>query len=242
MNRGFFFTSLGSCLFLFCSSSMLSRLLHVNNHKILEDDNVFLHHQERALYRPLNLLGDGTTATTTQWRKRYFLPTPANAAVAALRTWLERYGSFEGVLWSPNARLSEPPAGVAEVAEATGGIKVYDAMELGSRTSALRMAPLQPLPLEALIERRRSHTAHCASCSAVLAKAERIAKMSSTATGLLLALAVITQSINSSFSAVVPPAFLAAAAIVSAAVRVAAVQITQKLTEGEYPPPRNRQD
>jgi len=226
---------------------MLSRLVHVNNHKILEDDNVFLHHQERALYRPLNLLylkGDAcTTTATTQWRKRYFLPTPADAAVAALRTWLERYGDSEGVLWSPHVRLPTAAAGATAGTDATSG-SATGAMDVGtgsSRSGAVRMTPLQPLPLEALIERQLSHTAHCASCSGVLAKAERVAKWSSTGTWLLLALAVIAQSIEASSPlAGVPPEVLAAGAIVSAAVGVAAVQIKKVLTKGEYPPPRNR--
>lgn len=226
---------------------MLSRLLHVNNHKILEDDNVFLHHQERALYRPLNLLsleGDAcATTAATQWRKRYFLPTPADAAVAALRTWLERYGDGEGVLWSPHVRLPVAAAGATAGTEATSG-SATGAMEVetgSSRRGAFRMAPLQPLPLETLIERQLSHTVHCASCSGVLANAERVAKWSSTSTWLLLALAVIAQSTKASSPlAVVPPSVLAAVAIVSAAVRVVAVQIKKVLTNGEYPPPRNR--
>lgn len=54
--------------------------LHLNNHRILEDDNVFLHHQGRSL------------AAAGGWRRAYHLPTQADAAVAAYRRWLDAFG------------------------------------------------------------------------------------------------------------------------------------------------------
>ena len=58
-------------------------LQHIANHTILEDDQVFLHGQERALAQR-----GGSTAFT----KACFLPTAADVYVKALHDWVNRYG------------------------------------------------------------------------------------------------------------------------------------------------------
>jgi hypothetical protein len=220
-----------------------SRLLHVNNHKILEDDNVFLHYQERALHGG----SGGGGFESTRWRQRYLLPTPADAAVAALRLWLERHGEGGGAVWSPRARL--PGATAAAATAATAAATAAAPARGGSGdggSGARRMAPLRlgdapPLPHAALVERRRSHTAHCAPCAAALAAAERAERVGGAANKVLLALAVLALSAESAWSAAAEaPAALAVAALASAAVQAAAQQVTQQLTQGVYPPPRNR--
>jgi phenylpropionate dioxygenase-like ring-hydroxylating dioxygenase large terminal subunit len=58
-------------------------LQHIANHTILEDDQVFLHGQERALAQR-----GGSAAFT----KACFLPTAADVYVKALHDWVNRYG------------------------------------------------------------------------------------------------------------------------------------------------------
>jgi hypothetical protein len=58
-------------------------LQHIANHTVLEDDQVFLHWQERALAQR-----GGSAAFT----KACFLPTAADVYVRALHDWVNRYG------------------------------------------------------------------------------------------------------------------------------------------------------
>jgi len=58
-------------------------LQHIGNHKVLEDDQVFLHWQERQLER-----AGGVDAA----ERAFFLPTQADVYVAALHRWLQRHG------------------------------------------------------------------------------------------------------------------------------------------------------
>jgi hypothetical protein len=78
--------------FPFRFSSPLPRLLlglrpqwlqHIGNHTVLEDDQVFLHWQERALAQR-----GGSPAFT----RACFLPTAADVYVKALHDWVNRYG------------------------------------------------------------------------------------------------------------------------------------------------------
>jgi phenylpropionate dioxygenase-like ring-hydroxylating dioxygenase large terminal subunit len=64
-------------------------LQHIGNHKVLEDDQVFLHWQERQLSQ-----AGGSAATD----KAFFLPTAADVYVAALHRWIKNHSSepFEG--------------------------------------------------------------------------------------------------------------------------------------------------
>ena len=64
-------------------------LQHIGNHKVLEDDQVFLHLQERQLSQ-----AGGSAATD----KAFFLPTAADVYVAALHRWIKNHSSepFEG--------------------------------------------------------------------------------------------------------------------------------------------------
>ena len=58
-------------------------LQHIGNHKVLEDDQVFLHWQERALER-----AGGSAAT----ERAFFLPTSSDVYVCALHCWLNNNG------------------------------------------------------------------------------------------------------------------------------------------------------
>ncbi len=87
---------------------------HLSNHKILEDDNIFLHHQDKTLRspHPHNTGGAGIRKNkraqllqeehseeaeeeeedvlARAWQTRYYLPSRADSLVAAYRRWLER--------------------------------------------------------------------------------------------------------------------------------------------------------
>lgn len=56
---------------------------HIGNHKVLEDDQVFLHWQERVLER-----AGGSAAAD----RAFFLPTSSDVYVAALHRWLNNNG------------------------------------------------------------------------------------------------------------------------------------------------------
>jgi len=77
---------------------------HLSNHKILEDDNIFLHHQDKTLRSPhirtnkrAQLLQEEYSSVEEEedvlaraWQTRYYLPSRADSLVAAYRRWLER--------------------------------------------------------------------------------------------------------------------------------------------------------
>ena len=69
-------------------------LQHIGNHKVLEDDQVFLHWQERVLER-----SGGSAAA----ERAFFLPTSADVYVSALHRWLNSNGG------EPFAGQSLPP-------------------------------------------------------------------------------------------------------------------------------------
>ena len=73
-------------------------LQHIGNHKVLEDDQVFLHWQERVLER-----GGGSAAA----ERAFFLPTAADGYVAALHRWVRDAGGdpFAGVPLPPRQEL-----------------------------------------------------------------------------------------------------------------------------------------
>ena len=73
-------------------------LQHIGNHKVLEDDQVFLHWQERVLEK-----AGGSAAAA----KAFFLPTGADVYVAALHRWVQRSGGepFAGTPLPPRQEL-----------------------------------------------------------------------------------------------------------------------------------------
>ena len=68
---------------------------HINQNGVLEDDQIFLHHQERYL----ETLGGGE-----KYSKAFYLPTKADLYVSKLRQWLNLYHA------DPFANSSLPPA------------------------------------------------------------------------------------------------------------------------------------
>ncbi len=100
-------------------------LQHIGNHKVLEDDQIFLHWQERVLE------ASGGSAAA---ERAFFLPTSSDRYVSALHRWLNQNGG-------------EPFAG-------------------------------RPLPArqatEVLMDRYRSHTQNCRSCSQALERIRQI--------------------------------------------------------------------
>ena len=68
-------------------------MLHLNNHKILEDDNIFLHQQMHHYRACDDILQQGI-----------YLPTQSDAVVAAFQRWLKDYG-VQDRMWSPHTPL-----------------------------------------------------------------------------------------------------------------------------------------
>eukprot|EP00440_Ansanella_granifera_P076671 gb/GFBE01083196.1/.p1 GENE.gb/GFBE01083196.1/~~gb/GFBE01083196.1/.p1 ORF type:complete len:228 (+),score=44.17 gb/GFBE01083196.1/:1-684(+) len=64
---------------------------HLTNHRVLEDDNVFLHYQGQTLAP--NGIQD------PDWRERVYTPTSADAAVLHYRRWLEEFADGR-VAWA----------------------------------------------------------------------------------------------------------------------------------------------
>eukprot|EP00624_Nannochloropsis_granulata_P003534 evm.model.NODE_27969_length_46271_cov_24.043224.5 len=60
-------------------------LQHLQQNRVLDDDNIFLAVQERRL-----VMGEGDS--TASWAKRYYLPTKADLFVAQFRKWIEKFG------------------------------------------------------------------------------------------------------------------------------------------------------
>lgn len=69
-------------------------LQHLGNHRVLEDDQIFLHHQERELER---------SGGSGEYIRACVMPTAADRYVVALRRWINRFGGEP----FPNAAL--PP-------------------------------------------------------------------------------------------------------------------------------------
>jgi phenylpropionate dioxygenase-like ring-hydroxylating dioxygenase large terminal subunit len=68
---------------------------HLNQNGVLEDDQIFLHHQERYLE---------TFGGSENYSKAFYLPTKADLYVSELRQWVNLYNSDP----FPNTRLSSP--------------------------------------------------------------------------------------------------------------------------------------
>ena len=89
---------------------------HLGTHKILEDDNIFLHAQGHT-YR-----AGHATELAPDWSKRVYLPNRSDGMVAAFHKWVQRYTAGEGAPWSPLgagevARALPARASQAEVLE-----------------------------------------------------------------------------------------------------------------------------
>ena len=105
-------------------------LQHIGNHKVLEDDQVFLHWQERVLE-----CSGGRTAA----QRSFFLPTTSDVYVTALYSWLDANGGepfpdsplphqvwmFDGSLPQPHHPLQELLVALSDQADPTLGLGLY---------------------------------------------------------------------------------------------------------------------
>lgn len=136
-------------------------LSHLTTHKILEDDNPFLHTQGHV-YRN----GD-PSALAPDFMKRVYLPTTSDGMVVAFRRWIDAFTGGEGAQWSPHLR------------------------EMGGwgDGSAVTTAPARRSSKAEVLERRDSHVAHCSACSGALMNARRVKRVADACVsiGLLVA-------------------------------------------------------
>ena len=77
--------------------------VHLSNHKVLEDDNIFLHHAGTALRR-----GDGRLHPE-DWATLMFMPTAADAGTRAFRRWLDDHTDARGPTYSRHLAWDVPP-------------------------------------------------------------------------------------------------------------------------------------
>jgi len=70
-------------------------LTHLTTHKILEDDNYFLHTQGHA-YR-----AGSQSKVAPNWQRRLHMPITSDAMVVAFHRWVDEFTGGEGVCWSP---------------------------------------------------------------------------------------------------------------------------------------------
>lgn len=157
---------------------------HLSNHKVLEDDNIFLHHQGQTMSP-----GGKQDAL---WSKRFYTPTNSDAAVLCYHRWLQEMGG--AVCWARPGRQEEPKS------------------------------------REELVERLRSHTQHCESCSQALSLSKDLQRLGE----LLVILGLLTSSLlELKWSSAV-------LTILAAVVVGLSRELEKQLTMGDYPPPRNR--
>ena len=75
--------------------------IHLSNHKVLEDDNIFLHHAGAALR-------DDDALHPADWERRLYMPTAADAGVRAYRRWLDAYTASRGAVFSTHLAPGAP--------------------------------------------------------------------------------------------------------------------------------------
>lgn len=167
------------------SPSLPPVFTHLSNHKVLEDDNIFLHHQGQTM--------SPAGKQDPLWSKRFYTPTSSDGAVLCYHRWLQETGG--AVCWAR-------PGGQEE--------------------SKSR---------EELVERLRSHTQHCESCSQALSMSKDLQRLGE----MLVILGLLTSSLLEQLK------WSSAVLTILAAVVVAfARELEKQLTMGDYPPPRNR--
>ena len=193
---------------------------HMGQLTVLDDDNIFLPLQERQV------------SDRGGWRSNYVLPTSADTYVSAYRRWYDEAG---------------PPPHAPHAVDHLRG---------------------RPPEKGALLDRHSQHTAHCTSCRGALSAARRVTGVAnvlllalvaclpwvvaSTSQGLLVAASALGTAMATRGAVLAAAGQLLLSArpllgsgilgAVLAAVRQAALVVTQRLTTGmaEYPPPRNR--
>ena len=79
-------------------------LTHLGTHKILEDDNPFLHTQMHA-YR-----AGSRAQLAPDWQRRLHMPVTSDAMVIAFRRWLDAFTAGGGAVWSPHMAGIAPAA------------------------------------------------------------------------------------------------------------------------------------
>ena len=212
---------------------------HLSNHRILEDDNIFLHKQERTL-RNSPMPGDRAKVEPSEegggaggegkgggeggrlapnWQERYFLPSQADALVVAYRLWLDRFSSGKGAFASPLAGGRAFGGG----GRGAGG---------GGQGAGAGEGEVALLTRAQLVERLESHTRQCKCCRDALGRFETLLIASQFAAVASLAVAVLLgKGAGGGVFAVV--------ALVWAAVGCGCRMLVKAFQVGRLVPPRN---
>eukprot|EP00435_Cladocopium_sp_Y103_P022100 s2706_g5.t1 len=149
--------------------------------------------------------------------------------ISAFSQHLKRQGRFELPKWADVVKTSKakelPPSDPDWLYVRTASMvrKIYIRKGMGRQE--------EPKSREELVERLRSHTQHCESCSQALSLSKDLQRLGE----LLVILGLLTSSLSEQLkvsSAVVT--------ILAAVVVALSRELEKQLTMGEYPPPRNR--
>jgi len=190
-------------------------LRHMMRNQVLEDDNIFLHAQEREL--AIQLGGHLHTATTLDgeplkeaikpgaWASAYYLATNADTPVVLWRRWLDRTAPLP---WAP-------------------GTPVAKYFDLTSEK-------------ERLLDRRKSHLNHCLSCQ----KAERMLKVvkvvvAAVAAALVLMSGAVLDSVVPSLSLLTKRLMTWVLLGICGGAYFGLGILQSRLVQGPYPPTRN---
>jgi len=193
-------------------------LQHMMRNQVFEDDNIFLHAQERELALRLGghlhtdtaLPGESTNEKTKPgaWTSSYYLATTSDTPVVLFRRWLDRTAPLP---WSPG----------------TPAAKYYDLT----------------WEKERLLDRRKSHLNHCLPCQ----KAARMLKVGKgVVAGIAGALMVMCVSHTALMKFLLPSVSLLTKKLITyvllaicGGAYVVIGQLQSRLVQGPYPPTRN---
>ncbi|KAJ8607987.1 hypothetical protein CTAYLR_008226 [Chrysophaeum taylorii] len=188
---------------------------HLSSHRVLEDDNVFLHHMNRDIVvgeddgdydRVARAAIPGVVARRAlapRWRERWHLATSADATVVAFRRWLDTYTAGRGVVYSPSLALDKRDV----------------------------PAP-SDLSRNQIIDRYAAHTSHCASCAAARRRVLQALHVAEVLSHFALVAAILLPTRYRFPVAMVSPlAFLVRKYLLR--------PLLDAFDRGSYPPPRN---
>lgn len=193
---------------------------HLSNHRVLEDDNVFLHHQNREYVNDedgpsyddaMDAAKPGVVPLRPlfpHWRNRLYLPTSADACVVAYRRWLDDFTAGFGPVYSP-----------------------YLPLDMRGQPAPASMDRAD------ILERRRSHTDRCKSCTNAKMALQKV-NVASKSLAYLSLLAVVSFVVGGFLKVV----FTLLSLVFFGVHLLLDQRILPEFDTGLYPPPRNQLD
>ena len=199
---------------------------HLSNHRVLEDDNYFLHHANRdyALSEAKDSDSQSYDVASEaakpgivprrplfpRWRQRLYVPTSADACVVAFRRWLDDFTLGYGPVYTPYLPL--------------------DCQD--------QAAPPFGQQRHAILERTNSHTNICRSCSAAKIKLQRASTIARSMAYVSLLASFLSSSVFPQKKLLLPVMSLLGLGAFALHTYLDSNLLPQ-FDRGLYPPPRN---